>query len=157
MNTVLKRLSMLALAVPLVAAATPAQELGFGLHTQLGKHGYGSIQVGYGSHSKAGLYGGRVSSIGHGRSYGSPRRSVTIVAPRRAWVPSAWVTVHKQVWVPGTVQKVWVPAVYETRYDACGKAYQVLVCAGHWEHVTSPGHYETHPVQVWQAGHWKDC
>ena len=39
----------------------------------------------------------------------------------------------------GHYQSVWRPAVYQTRYDSCGRAYQVCVRAGYYEQVYVPG------------------
>ena len=38
----------------------------------------------------------------------------------------------------GHYQSVWRPAVYQTRYDACGRAYQVCVRAGYYDRVYVP-------------------
>lgn len=75
--------------------------------------------------------------------------------PPRVWVPGHYETRCEQVFVPGTQQQVWVPAVFEWRYDSCGRAYQVCVQAGHYRTVCSPGHYESRTVQVWVDGSWR--
>ncbi len=46
-------------------------------------------------------------------------------------------TVHK----PGYYEKRWVPPRYETRYDECGRPFQVLVCNGYYEKVWVPASY----------------
>lgn len=50
--------------------------------------------------------------------------------------------VHERVWVPGCSRRVWVPPVYETRYDGCGRPYVVEVACGHRETIHEPGYYE---------------
>lgn len=77
------------------------------------------------------------------------------IPPPRVWVPGHYATRFEQVFVPGATQRVWVPPVYEWRYDACGRAYQACVQPGHYRTVCSPGRYETRPVQVWVDGHWR--
>lgn len=52
-------------------------------------------------------------------------------------------TYEKRVWVPASYRKVWVEPAYETRYDACGRRYRVLVREGHWRTVHEPGRWET--------------
>ncbi len=75
-------------------------------------------------------------------------------APARVWIPAHYETVCQQVWVAGCTRQVWVEATYETRYDHCGRAYQVMTCPSHWATVQDPGHYETRNVQVWVEGRW---
>jgi hypothetical protein len=31
----------------------------------------------------------------------------------------------------------------------------VLVCAGRWDVIEHPGHYESRPRHVWIPGHWR--
>ena len=94
--------------------------------------------------------GVRVSrSYGRDRAWG--RRPVQ---PYRVWVPGAYRTVSRQVWVPGRVDRVWVEPRYEVRLDPCGLEVRVLVCAGYYDTVEVPGRYETRREQEWVPGHW---
>lgn len=74
---------------------------------------------------------------------------------RREWVPSHYETISEQVWVQGVEQRVFVPAVYEWRPDACGRMHKVVVCAAHYETRCAPGHYETVTRTVWVEGGWR--
>jgi hypothetical protein len=90
---------------------------------------------------------------GHGRGHAYAgcelhRRCV----PARIFVPGHYETVEHEVWVPGFKEKVWVDAVYETRYDHCGRPYRVRVCDGRWTVRVHPGHYETRCERVWVPG-----
>lgn len=60
-----------------------------------------------------------------------------------------WEYRDRKVWVPGRRERVWAPPTYETRYDACGEPYRVLVVEGHWEETESPGYWETTKEKVW--------
>jgi hypothetical protein len=128
MNTKLLALAPVALA--LAAGAAEAQGFGLTFKKDLG-HG-AAIHFTLGDYCKPAPH----------------RRSVH-------WVPGHYETVERDVWVPGTCEKVWIEPCYETRYDACGRPYRVLVKPGHWTTVETPGHFETRCVQVWVEGCWK--
>ncbi len=87
-------------------------------------------------------YGG----VGHGPRYG-PTRQV--------WVPGAWVHETRRTWVPGRSERVWQPPRFETRFDFCGRAFQVQVSAGHWTTIHHPGYWQEQTVRVWRPGHWQ--
>ncbi len=76
-------------------------------------------------------------------------------APRKVWVAGRYVLEKRRVWVAGTKRKVYVEPVYETRYDDCGRAYQVLICEGHYRVIRDPGCYEIRRVRVWRPGFWR--
>ncbi|MBK7877377.1 MAG: hypothetical protein IPJ77_16845 [Planctomycetes bacterium] len=101
-------------------------------------------------------FGKKTKHGGFGLTYstGRPACAPAPCPPPRVWVPGHFETRCQQVFVPGASQQVWVPPVYEWRYDSCGRAYQVCVQAGFWRTVCSPGRYETREVQVWVDGHW---
>ena len=72
----------------------------------------------------------------------------------RAWVAGHHEVVQRTVWVPGQLERRWVPARYETRRDAYGRTCRTLVGDGYWQLVTAPGRYERRPVRVWVSGRW---
>jgi len=72
----------------------------------------------------------------------------------RVWIPGRSETTYERVWVPGRTERVWVDPEWSIRIDACGRAVRVLVCAGHWERVHRPGHYELQPRTRWIPGRW---
>lgn len=122
-------------AVAFAALAGDSQAQGFGL-TFKKDLGHGSaIQVSLGNYCKPAPVR-RLIHSGH-------------------WVPGHYETVERQVWIPGTCEKLWIEPCYETRYDSCGRPYRVLVAAGHWTTVETPGHYEIRCVQVWVEGCWE--
>jgi len=132
----LSKLRKLLLALPLAVAPlcvpAHAQELSLSLGRRIG---HGSISVHVGTPLR-----GRQAARGQ---------------HLRVWIPGHYETSCQQVWVPGCTRKEWVPARYATRVDGCGRRYQVLVCAGHWEVVQGIGHYERREVQVWVPGCWQ--
>ncbi|MFO1011088.1 MAG: hypothetical protein U1F29_13570 [Planctomycetota bacterium] len=132
MNAVQNLVLPIAAVTALFAPHADAQglELHFGKHT---KHGH--VSIGY----------------VHPRPAAVPRPC----PPPRVWVPGHYETRCQQVWIPGESRQVFEPAVYEWRYDACGRAYQVCVRAGFWRTECSPGRYETREVQVWVDGCWR--
>ncbi len=75
-------------------------------------------------------------------------------APKRVWVPGHYELREHQVWFPGNSQEVWRPARFETRFRACGTAFQFQISAGYYETVFTPGRYETRTKRVWCAGRW---
>jgi hypothetical protein len=78
--------------------------------------------------------------------------------PSRQWIAGRYETVEREVWIPESREKVWVPALYETRFDPCGRAYQVLVRPGAWTVVCNPGHFETRRERIWvPGGHRTHC
>jgi len=66
--------------------------------------------------------------------------------------PGHYEVVEERVWVECCWERVWVPERYETWVDSCGRFHRRLVCAGHYETVRGPGHYETRTRRVWVQG-----
>ena len=102
----------------------------------------------------------RIGNFGLHFGHASSRRSSGYVSPRcptptRVYVKGHYETVQHKVWIPAAKQSVWYEPIYETRYDSCGRAYSVLVQAGHSAWVTTPGHYEYQPQRVWITGRWE--
>lgn len=135
------RMKPIALCLAALALAVPASaQEHFGLsRTALGvtvgaRIGPASVRVGLGR-------GGYVSS----------RRC----APVRVWVPGCYETAVERVWVPACRERRWIEPVLETRYDACGNAYRVVVCSGRWEWVDVPGRYDSRTVRRWVPGHYE--
>ena len=83
------------------------------------------------------------------------RPSYTNCEPRRVWVAGHYETRVDRVWVNGCSHEAWVPARFEWRRDACGRAIRICVRAGSWTTVTDPGHYEARNVEVWVPGAWR--
>ncbi len=76
--------------------------------------------------------------------------------PEPTWRPAPppppsgrWETRVERVWVPGPVRQVWVPPLYETRRDPCGRLYQVEVRCGYWDTIQEPGYWEQRETRVW--------
>lgn len=90
----------------------------------------------------------------HGRDRDHARRVVSYCPPRRAWVPGGYEFRRREVVVPGGYERVWVPARYETRYDACGATIRVCVSVGHWKTVRRPDRVVVRRERVWVRGHW---
>lgn len=68
-------------------------------------------------------------------------------------------TRYERVWVPGEIRRVWVPPVYEWRYDSCGRRIRVVCQAGYYRNERCPGRYEQRAVRVWvpaQRARWDD-
>ena len=147
----LLRPTLMVACAALVAPASHAGELSLDLKLG-GKNG--QIAVHFGGYDKS--HGGKVKAgkIGYGRQ----RRVVSGCAIHRSCVPTRhWVAGHfepreTRVWIPESREKVWVPAVYATRFDACGRAYQVQIRPARWKVVCNPGYFETRCERVWIAG-----
>jgi Ni/Co efflux regulator RcnB len=99
----------------------------------------------------------RVSvKIGIGHSSGGHGHS-GYHAPSRRWVEGHYVRREERVLVePGHYEERRIPAVYETRYDHCGRPYRVMVCPERCERAWCPPRYETRCVKVWVPGCWAD-
>ena len=131
------------LALPLTLAAmlfgapsTQAGELSIG-YAKRGKHG--SVAISIGTPIRAPVYAPpRPRASGHSNS-------------------GRWENVCERVWVRGAFEEVWVPPLYGTQYDACGRPRQVLVRAGYWTRVERPGHWEERTRRVWRdaAPSWR--
>ena len=85
------------------------------------------------------------------RGYGSrgPTRAGTGV-----WIPGRYERLPSRVLVPGRLERIWVPPVFETRYRPCGTAYRVLVTAGFWKELRHPSRYETRYTRRWVPGRY---
>jgi hypothetical protein len=101
------------------------------------KHGSIEIALG-GGHAQHGRHGGRPRGLA-----------------RKVWVPGHSETVQRKVWVPGGWREEWVPPVFETRWDACGRAVRVQVGGGYARKVALPGRWEIRAETVWHPGHWE--
>jgi hypothetical protein len=120
------------LAAPAAAQRRTEWQVGVGQNT-----GHGHVGVTLGS-------GGVQVSAG----YGGHRHRPPVYRPTP---PPAghWETRVERVWVPGAVRKVWVPPCYETRYDHCGRPYQVQIHGGHWDTIQEQGCWENRETRVW--------
>lgn len=136
MKTKLLTTTLLALfALTLV----PSSAYGQGINLSFGKH-------------RRGKHFGINLNIG-GRRHCPPPRHIHSNCCRQ-WQQGRVEVIHERVWVPGCARQVWVDPIYETRYDRCGNPIQVLVRAGHYRTVQSPGHYETRPRTIRHPGRW---
>jgi len=76
-------------------------------------------------------------------------------AVERTWVPGHYETRTERVLVePAHYETRRVREVTETRYDYYGKPYTVLVRPARVERVWVPARYETRCVRVWVPGHY---
>ncbi len=89
------------------------------------------------------------AELGLGRGYAPAVRPryAPVVAPA-----GSWQEVRRQVWVPAARQRVWQEPCYAERRDACGRLVRVLVRAGGWCWVETPGHLEWRTERVWVPG-----
>lgn len=132
-------LSALVLGLSVPAAAQRHVSIRTGLSVGA-RFGNVSVHLGrdrYGSHAGFGY----VSSRRHSSS--------------RVWIPGCYRTAYERVWIPTAKKKTWIEPIYETRYDECGRAYQVLVREGCWRWIEVPGHYEDRPVKRYVPGRWE--
>jgi len=77
------------------------------------------------------------------------------IRARRVWVPVRYEIVRRQVYIPGTTERVWRPARYGTRYDNCGYSYRVLVSRGYWDVIRTPGRYVWRAERVRRGGYYR--
>lgn len=136
-----------ALALGMILALAP-EAPGQGIQIGFGKHRHS-----HGSHKKSSK-GFDVRVILGGGSHRHPQAHQHCDACRR-WVPGHVQVVHERVWVPGCTRQVWVPPVYETRYDRCGNPIQVLRSPGHYRTVQDPGRWEMQARQIQHPGRWE--
>jgi len=131
------------LLTTLIALAAPAADAG-GLHFDFRHKGK---RVHIGIHDR---HGRRAHRDNHRRPI--VRRHYDC---HRVWVPGHHDTVRRRVWVPGRVERVYQPAVYQTRYDRCGYETRVLVRRGYWTSRGTPGRYEVRVERVRNGGYFK--
>lgn len=108
-------------------------------------------QIGFGKQTGNAHVGVTVGSHGVQVSAGIRERHCPPPVARPCPPPPSghWETRCERVWVPGPVRKVWVPPLYETRYDHCGRPYQVEVRCGFWDTIQEPGYWEQRETRVW--------
>lgn len=119
------------LAAPAAAQRRTEWQIGVGQKTD-----HGHIGVTFGNR-------GVQVSAGYGDRH---RHPVYCPPPQPA---GHWETRVERVWVPGPTRQVWVPPVYETRYDHCGRRYQVEVRCGYWDTIQEQGCWENRETRVW--------
>ena len=142
-----------ALALGLSTPAFAAPDLSVSVQRPTLTLGSGRISLGHRGVS----IGTRIGKVGvHvGSRRGSGYVTRRCEPPRRVYVKGHYQTVERKVWVPERKERVWCDAVYETRYDSCGRAVRVLVRPARYEWVTTPGYYELKTVRVWVPGRWE--
>ena len=57
--------------------------------------------------------------------------------------------VSERVWVPGPRRRVYMPARYGYRYDACGRRVRYCIVQAHYSIVQDPGCWEIQRRRVW--------
>ncbi len=137
MNSICQRILLLGAALLPLAAAPSAQEhrVRVGLETPRATF---SLGLGRGPSN----YNGRLKSYPTSRV----RRVARSSRYGRVNHSCRWRT--ERVWIDGGYQRVWIDPVFETRYDGCGRAFRVQVCAGYWSKVFSRGHWSSRRVKV---------
>lgn len=95
------------------------------------------------------------NKIGVSVNFGQPVYSTTVV--RRVWIAERYEDRVEQVCVePERYETRYIPEVVETRYDACGRRYTVVVCPARYERVLIPARYETRVTRVCVPGYWEE-
>ena len=149
MKLILSHLSPLLFALLLAAPPAAAQDPGIRASYQRNSSGHRfgvEVSIG-GQRSERSRFSRRACPPSRGYTR---RESV-----RQVWVPGHYELVQRRVWVPGAYRQVWVPPVYETRYDYFGRPFQVLIMPGHHVTVQDPGHWEYRDERVWRDPHWE--
>lgn len=98
---------------------------------------------------------GSKNKIGVSVIFGQPVYSTTVV--RRVWIAERYEDHVEQVCVePERYETRYIPEVVETRYDACGRPYTVVVCPARYERVVIPARYESRVTRVCVPGYWEE-
>ncbi|MEZ6013502.1 MAG: hypothetical protein R3F49_00180 [Planctomycetota bacterium] len=106
-------------------------------------------QIGVGHQTERAHIGVSVGSRGVQVNAGYRERGRQPVVRHRPEPAGRWETRCERVWVPGAIRKVWVPPIYATRYDHCGRPYQVEVRCGFWDTIQEQGCWESRETRVW--------
>lgn len=139
MNKLLTRVALASALLLAPSTSTSAQELSASLGGSRSGLSW-SAHLSTGHRPRLGVsYGNRA---GRRPSYAGSH------ATKRIWVPARHERVARRTWVPGNRQREWIAPLYDTRYDPCGRSYQVIVREGYWHDVYLPGHYKTHYESV---------
>lgn len=117
----------------------------------------GFLNLSFGKHKRGKHFGFNIGiPIGGRPAYHPAPRPLPAPAPchvHRACcyrvIPGHYNVVAERVWRPGCSQQIWEAPVYRTEYDHCGNPVQVLVRAGYYRTVATPGHWETIQRRVW--------
>jgi hypothetical protein len=73
----------------------------------------------------------------------------------KRWMPGHYTIEERHIRQPDRIEKVWVPDRYQTRLDACGRPYRVLVEGSHHENRLIPGAVVVERVKIWVPGYWE--
>ena len=112
--------------------------------------GQGLLNFSFGKHSRHSSFNISFGiPLGHRHAVRHVHRSFC-----KKLLPGHYELRNQQVWVAGCDRRQWVPAVYSTRYDSCGRPVQVLVRNGYWTTVGTPGYYRTEQRRVFIPGRW---
>ncbi len=60
--------------------------------------------------------------------------------------------VNERVWVPGPQRRVYVPARYGYRRDACGLRVRYCIVPAHYQIIQEPGTWEYRRQRLWVGG-----
>ena len=77
-------------------------------------------------------------------------------AVEKIWVPGRWDVRRKRVICePAHYETTYVAPTYETRYESCGRPYQVLTGTGGYRKIWVPRRCEWRKRKLWVPGYWK--
>lgn len=139
--------SLMLVAGVLVAGATTAVPANAG-------EGRVGVEVGRGGIEVHADWGDRDHDRGRGRGRGHARHHH---GRDCHWIEGHSEIRTERVWIPAEIREEYVPPVYGTRYDSCGRPYRVMLRPGYVRRYEIPGHFETRQNRVWISGHWSCC
>jgi len=123
--------SLLALATPQANAGDIDLGFGFGFHNR-----HVNVALGFRTHHRHHRY----------------RRAYRCT---RYWVPGHYEVVERRVYVPGYQRRIYEPARYGFRIDACGFRVRYRIRAGGYRIIRTPGHYEIRRERVYYPGYYE--
>ena len=81
-------------------------------------------------------------------------RSACNPIPPSRYIPGHYEIRQERIFIPGSVQRVFVPARYVTRCGLFGIRYRREIAPAHYQNYREPGHYELRKRKVWIPGRY---
>ena len=81
-------------------------------------------------------------------------RSPCNPVPLSRYIPGHYEISEERIFIPGSVQRVFVPARYATRCGLFGIRYTQKIAPAHYQSYREPGHYELRKRKTWIPGRY---
>jgi hypothetical protein len=81
-------------------------------------------------------------------------RSVCVPTPMPRYLPGHYETRSERIFIPGSAQRIYIPAQYSERCGLFGIRYRRMIQPARYEIHRQPGRYEIRQKRAWIPGRY---